>query len=70
MSLAWQTRLTKPGKFNLQLQSISWNYDPNIRMRLDPKKIVQQQVYTPNVGVTYHGQKVVQVWTHILGLND
>ncbi len=38
MWLAWQTWLTQPGKFNLQLLSPSWNYDPNIRMRLDPKK--------------------------------
>ncbi len=38
MWLAWQTWLTQPGKINLQLQSPSWNYDPNIRMRLDPKK--------------------------------
>ncbi len=58
MWLAWQTWLTQPGKFNLQLQSPSWNYDPNIRMRLDPKEMVQHQVYTPNFDVTYQGQKV------------
>ncbi len=61
MWLAWQIWLTKPGKFNLQLQSPSWNYDLNIRMRLDPQKMVQHQVYTPNVGVTYQGQKDVQM---------
>ncbi len=27
MWLAWQTWLTQPGKFNLQLQSPSWKYD-------------------------------------------
>ncbi len=62
--LAWQKWLTQPGKFNLQLQSPSWNYDPNIRMRLYPKKMVQHQVYTPNSGVTYQGQKVIQVDPH------
>ncbi len=62
--LAGQTWLTQPGKFNLQLQSPSWNYDPNIRMRLDLKKMVRHKVYTPNVGVTYQGQKVVQVDPH------
>ncbi len=35
-----------------------------IRMRLDLKKLVQHQVYTPNVGVTYQGQKVVEVDPH------
>ncbi len=64
MWLAWQTWLTQPGQFNLQLQSPSWNYDPNITMRLDPKKKVQHQVYTPDFGVTYQGQKVVQVDPH------
>ncbi len=58
MWLAWQTWLTQPSKFNLQLQSPSLIYDPNIWMRLDPKKMVQHQIYTPNVGVTYQGQKV------------
>ncbi len=48
----------------LLLQSPSWNYDPNIRMRLDPKNMVQHQVYTPNCGVIYQGQKVVQVNPH------
>ncbi len=62
--IAWQTWLTQPGKFNLHLQSPSWNYDPNIRMRLDPKKMVQHQVYIPNVGVIYQGQNVVQVNPH------
>ncbi len=47
MLLAWQTWLTQPGKFNLQLQSPSLNYDPNIRMRLDPK----------NMHVTFNGAK-------------
>ncbi len=61
MWLAWQTWLTHPGKFNLQLESPSWNYDPNIRMRLDPKKMVQHQVYISNFGVTYQGQNVVQI---------
>ncbi len=37
---------TARGKFNLQLQSPSWNYDPNFRMRLDLKKMVQHQDYT------------------------
>ncbi len=64
MWLACQTWLTQLGKFNLQLQSSSWNYDPNIRMRLDPQKMVQHQVYTPNICVTYQGQKVVQVDPH------
>ncbi len=64
MWLAWQTWLTQPGKFNLQLQSPSWNYDPNIRMRLDPKKMVQHKVYTPNFGVTCQGQKVFHVDPH------
>ncbi len=41
MWLAWQTWLTQPGKFKLQLKSPSLNYDPNIRMRLDPKKMVK-----------------------------
>ncbi len=62
--LAWQTWLTLLGKFNLQLQSPSWNYDPNIRMRLDLKKMVQHQVYTPYFVVTYQCQKVVQVEPH------
>ncbi len=61
---AWQTWLSQPGKFNLQLQSPSWNYDPNIRMRLDPKEMVQHKVYTPYIGVTYQGQKVVQEDQH------
>ncbi len=64
MWLVWQTWLTQPGKFNLQLQSPSWNYDPNIRMRMDPKKMVQHQVYTSHFDVTYQGQKVVQVDLH------
>ncbi len=64
MWLAWQTCLMQPGKFNVQLQSPSWNYDPNIRMRPNPKKMVQHQVYTPNFGVTYQGQKVFQVDPH------
>ncbi len=51
MWLAWQTWLIQPSKFTLQLQSPSWNY-------------VQHQVYTPNLGVTYQGQKVVQVDSH------
>ncbi len=51
----------QPGKFNVQLQSPSWNYDPNIRIRLDLKKMVQHPVYTLNCGVTYQGQNVVQV---------
>ncbi len=33
-------------------------------MRLDPKKMVQHQVYIQNFGVTYQGQKVVQVVPH------
>ncbi len=45
MWLSWQTWLTQPSKFNLQLQSPFWNYDPHIKMRLDPKKMVQHQVY-------------------------
>ncbi len=61
MWLALQTWLTQPGKYNIQLQSPSWNYDP---MRLDPKKMVQHQVYTPNIDVTYQGQRVVQVDLH------
>ncbi len=64
MWLAWQTWLIQPGKFSLQLQSPYWNYDPNIRMRLDLQKMVQHQVYTPHFGVTYHGQKVIQVDPH------
>ncbi len=64
MWLAWQTWLTQAGKFNLQLQILSWNYDPNIRMRLDLRKMVQHQVYTPNFGVTYQGEHVVQVDPH------
>ncbi len=62
--LAWQTWLTHPGKLNLQLQSPSWNYNQNIRMRLDPKKMVQHQVNTPNFGFTYQGQDVVEVDLH------
>ncbi len=62
MWLSWQTWLTQPSKFNSQLQS--WSYDPNIRMRLDPKKMVQHQVCIPNFGVTYQGQNVVQVDPH------
>ncbi len=62
---AWQTWLTQPGKFNLQLQAPSWNYDPNIRMRLDPKKMVQHQVYT-QILVLHIRVK----WTHSLGSND
>ncbi len=61
---AWQTWLTQLGKFNLQLQSPSWNYDPNIRMRLNLKTMVQHHVYTPNFGVTYQGQNVFQVDPH------
>ncbi len=64
MWLAWQTWLTQPGKFNLQLQYPSWNYNPNIRMRLDRKKMVQHHIYTPNFCVKYQGQKVVQVDLH------
>ncbi len=33
-------------------------------MRLDPKKMAQHQVYTPNFGVTYQGQEVVQLDPH------
>ncbi len=64
MWLAWQTWMTQPGKFNLQLQSPPWNFNPNIRIGLDPKKMVQYNVYTPKCGVTYQGQKVVQVDPH------
>ncbi len=64
MWLAWQKCLTQPGKFNLHLQSPSWNYDTHIWMRLDLKKMIQHQVYTPNVGVTYQDQKVVQMGPH------
>ncbi len=64
MWLASQTWMTQPFKFNLQLQSSSWNYDPNMRMRQDLKMMVQHQVYTPYFGVTYQGQKVVQMDPH------
>ncbi len=33
-------------------------------MRMDPKKMVQDQVYTTNIGVTYQGQNVDQVDPH------
>ncbi len=36
-------------------------------MRLEPKKMVQHQVYTSKFGVIYQGQKVVQVDPHLWG---
>ncbi len=64
MWLPWQTSLTQSDKFNLQLQSPCWNYDSNIRKRLDPKEMVQHHVDTPYFDVTYQGQKVDQVDPH------
>ncbi len=66
MRLAW---LTQPGKFNLQLQSPSWNYEPNIRMRLDPKRWFNTK-FTPQVLVLHIRFKKWFKWTHILGSND
>ncbi len=65
MWLPWKTWLTQPDRFNLQLQSPSWNYDPNIRMCMDPKKMVQHQVYTRNIGVTHQGKRYnhALMWT-------
>ncbi len=64
MCLAWQTWLTKPGTFNLQLQSPSWNYDLNIRMRLDPQKDGSTPSLHPKCWCYISGQKVVQVDPH------
>ncbi len=69
MWLAWQTWLIQPGKFNIQLQSPSWNYDPNIRMRLDPKKMVQHQI-TPQILVLHIRVKKWFKSTHIMASYD
>ncbi len=66
MWLAWQTWLTQPGKFNLQLQSPSWNYDRNIRIR----KRWFNTKFTPQILVLHIRVKKWFTWTHMLGSND
>ncbi len=64
MWIAWQTWLTQPDKFNLQATISILELWSNIKLRLDPKQMVQHQVYTSTFGVTYQGQKMVQVDPH------
>ncbi len=58
MWLAWQTWLTQPGKFNLQLQSPSWNYYPNFGVTYQGQTAVQVD---PHFGVKW---MIQYFWCH------